>query len=97
MRQGPLSVEALDAAVRRFPKAMVERGLGGELTHHVGYPPGGATPADVANHRNGRSAKPVLTDDGPLAIEVPRDREGTFEPRRFRSTRAGLPWRWRPS
>ena len=40
--QGPLTVEDLDAAVRRFKKAIVERALGGELTHHLGYPPGGA-------------------------------------------------------
>ncbi|MEZ5465858.1 MAG: transposase [Lysobacteraceae bacterium] len=32
------------------------------------------------NHRNGRSGKTVLTDDGPLRIDVPRDRSGTFEP-----------------
>ena len=73
--QGPLSVEELDAALRRFKKAIVERALGGELTHHLGYPPRGAKPEDVANHRNGRSPKTVLTDDGPLAIEVPRDRK----------------------
>lgn len=79
--QGPLSVEELDAAVRRFKKAIVERALGGELTHHLGYPPGGAKPEAVSNHRNGTSPKTVLTDDGPLAIEVPRDRQGTFEPR----------------
>ena len=47
----------------------------------VGYPPGGAKPDDSTNHRNGTSGKTVLTDDGSLAIDVPRDREGTFEPR----------------
>jgi putative transposase len=78
---GPLSVEELDAAVRRFKKAIVERALGGELTHHLGYPPGGSKPEDATNHRNGTSGKTVLTDDGPLAIDVPRDRAGTFEPR----------------
>ena len=79
--QGPLSHEELDAAVRRFKKAIIERALGGELTHHLGYPPGGTKPEDATNHRNGTSGKRVLTDDGPLAIEVPRDREGSFEPR----------------
>ena len=44
-------------------------------------PPGGAKPEDTTNHRNGTSGKTVLTDDGPLALEVPRDRDGTFEPR----------------
>src|SRR5918994_887191 len=79
--QGPLSHEELDAAVRRFKKAIIERALGGELTHHLGYSTGGIKPDDTTNHRNGTGAKTVLTDDGPLAIEVPRDREGTFEPR----------------
>jgi putative transposase len=79
--EGPISPEELDAAVRRFKKAIIERALGSELTHHLGYPPGGAKPDDTTNHRNGTSGKKVLTDDGPLAIDVPRDREGTFEPR----------------
>jgi putative transposase len=63
VRQGPLSVEELAAAVRRFKKAIIERALGGELTHHLGYPPGGAKPDDTTNHRNGTSGKTVLTDD----------------------------------
>src|SRR5688572_10731629 len=78
--QGPISHEELEAAVRRFKKAIIERALGGELTHHLGYPPGGAKPEDVTNHRNGTGGKTVLTDDGPLSLEVPRDRDGTFEP-----------------
>jgi transposase-like protein len=81
VRQGPISHEELEAAVRRFKKAIIERALGGELTHHLGYPPGGTKPEDTTNHRNGSGSKTVLTDDGPLAIEVPRDREGSFEPR----------------
>ena len=81
VRQGPISPEELDAAVRRFKKAIIERALGGELTHHLGYPSGGTKPEDTTNHRNGTGGKTVLTDDGPLTIDVPRDREGTFEPR----------------
>jgi putative transposase len=81
VRQGPISHEELDAAVRRFKKAIIERALGGELTHHLGYPPGGTKPEETTNHRNGTGGKTVLTDDGPLALEIPRDREGTFEPR----------------
>ena len=80
VRQGPLTAEELEAAVRRFKKALIERALGDELTHHLGYPPGGTKPADATNHRNGTGAKTVLTDDGPVPIEVPRDRAGTFEP-----------------
>lgn len=79
--QGPLTAEELEAAVHRFKKAIIERALGGELTHHLGYPPGGTKPEATTNHRNGTSAKTILTDTGALAIEVPRDRHATFEPR----------------
>src|SRR5882672_1730438 len=81
VRQGPISHEELETAVRRFKKALIERALGGELTHHLGYPAGGTKPEERTNHRNGTGGKTVLTDDGPLGIDVPRDREGTFEPR----------------
>ena len=81
VRQGPLTPEELDATVRRFKKAIIERALGAELSHHLGYPPGGVKPADTTNHRNGSSGKTVLTDDGPLALDLPRDRDGSFEPR----------------
>ena len=77
--QGPIT--PLKTTVRRFKKAIIERALGGELTHHLGYPPGGVKPEDTSNHRNGTSEKTVLTDDGPLTIDVPRDRESSFEPR----------------
>jgi transposase-like protein len=81
VRQGPLTPDELEAAVRRFKKAIIERALGGELTHHLGYPPGSAKPEAMTNHRNGTSGKTVLTDEGPLPIAIRRDREGTFEPR----------------
>src|SRR3954451_5479672 len=78
---GPLTSEELDAVVRRFKKALIERALGGELTHHLGYARGAERPDATTNHRNGTSGKIVLTDDGPLPLDVPRDRAGTFEPR----------------
>jgi hypothetical protein len=93
VRQGPISHGKLEAAVRRFTKAITERALGGELTHHLGYPPGGAKPEDTTNHRNGAGSKTVLTDDGPLSIDVPRDREGTFELRPIPNMSAGSPLR----
>jgi len=77
---GPMSAEAVQAASMAFKKALIERALGAELTHHLGYPPGASKPEDAGNHRNGGSGKTVLTEDGPLRIEVPRDRSGTFEP-----------------
>lgn len=77
---GPMSAEAVNAASMAFKKALIERALGAELTHHLGYAPGADKPAEDANHRNGVSAKTVLTEDGPLRIDVPRDRAGSFEP-----------------
>ena len=77
---GPMTAADVDAVMRRFKKAIIERALGAELSHHLGYAPGAAKPEERANHRNGTSGKTVLTDDGPVAIEVPRDRQSTFEP-----------------
>lgn len=77
---GPMTSEAVEAVMRKFKKAVIERALGGELTHHLGYLPGAARPDDTGNHRNGTSVKTVLTDDGALRIDVPRDRQGSFEP-----------------
>ena len=78
--KGPMSAEAVQAASMAFKKALIERALGAELSHHLGYPPGEARPDDSSNHRNGVSGKTVLTEDGPVRIDVPRDREGSFEP-----------------
>ena len=77
---GPMSAEAVNAASMAFKKALIERALGAELSHHLGYPPGAEKPDEVSNHRNGVSSKTVLTDDGPLRIDVSRDRQGGFEP-----------------
>ena len=78
--KGPMSAEAVNAASMAFKKALIERALGAELSHHLGYPAGAARPDEATNHRNGTSGKTVLTEDGPLRVEVPRDREGSFEP-----------------
>src|SRR5262245_13495156 len=75
-----MSMDEINAATRRLKKALMERMLGGELSHHLGYRPGGDKPDDTPNHRNGASPKTVVTDDGPVAIAVPRDRDGTFAP-----------------
>ena len=77
---GPMTQEGIDAVMKKFKKALIERALGAEMSHHLGYAPGAAKPEELANHRNGSSGKTVLTDDGPLRIEVPRDRKGSFEP-----------------
>ncbi len=77
---GPMSAEAVNTASMAFKKALIERALGAELSHHLGYAPGVAKPESAQNHRNGASGKTVLTGEGPLRLDMPRDREGSFEP-----------------
>ena len=78
--KGPMSAEAVNAATHAFKKALIERVLGAELSHHLGYGPGCDKPEAQENCRNGVSGKTLQTDTGPVRIEVPRDRKGSFEP-----------------
>jgi putative transposase len=59
---------------------VLEAALGGELSEHLGYPPGQAPPGGATNHRHGHTPKTVRTELGEVAIRTPRDRAGTFEP-----------------
>ena len=77
---GPMTQGEVRDDLPALKKALIERSLGAEMTHHLGYEAGEAKPEAADQPRNGTSAKTVLTDDGPLRIEVPRDREGSFEP-----------------
>ena len=77
---GPVTPGQLEDIFQQFKKAFIQQALGAEMSHHLGYAPGQAKPEGVVNHRNGKSAKTVLTDTGALAIDVPRDRAGSFEP-----------------
>ncbi|WP_369823017.1 transposase, partial [Rhizobacter sp. OV335] len=77
---GPMTGEQVNAASMAFKKALIERALGAELGHHLGYASGASKPESATNQRNGKSGKTVITEDGPLRIEVPRDRDGSFEP-----------------
>ena len=64
---------------RAFQKLLTEKVPQAELTHHLGYPEGaGRTPE--GNARNGTTPKRLLTDTGPLALDIPRDRHSTFAP-----------------
>lgn len=65
---------------RQLKKAVLERALGAELSVHLGYQHGEAKPGGQTNQRNGISRKRVITDEGTIDLEVPRDREGSFEP-----------------
>ncbi|MFK4532229.1 putative transposase [Bradyrhizobium ottawaense] len=76
----PEDLAGEDGLFRRLKKALLERALGAELTHHLGYEKGDPAGRGSGNSRNGTSSKALLTDDGEIEIEVPRDRAGTLEP-----------------
>lgn len=71
------SIEDLSAALK---KALIERALGAELGQHLGCGFWAEKPATATNQRNGHSTKKLLTCDGPLHLQIPRDRDFTFEP-----------------
>lgn len=64
--------------VGQLKKQLAERMLSAELNHHLAT--GRAAGEEPGNHRNGSSAKTVLTPSGPLPLEIPRDRHASFDP-----------------
>jgi len=64
----------------QLTKRLVERAMEAELTDHLGYERGQAPPGGAGNARNGTTAKTLRTDHGPVRVETPRDRQGSFEP-----------------
>ncbi|KUZ75926.1 transposase [Burkholderia ubonensis] len=78
--KGPMTPTEVQDLMLAFNKAIIERAMGAEMNLHLGYPSGQSKPAGQANERNGASGKTVITDRGPVRVEVPRDRDGSFEP-----------------
>ncbi|MBL0890292.1 MAG: IS256 family transposase [Gemmatimonadaceae bacterium] len=78
--KGPMSPAQVQAVFQSFKKAVIERAMGAEMTHHLGYEEGAPRPEGQTNHRNGSTDKTVLTEEGPVRITVPRDRDGAFAP-----------------
>lgn len=77
---GPMTPEGFEAMFRQLKKSILERAINAEMTHHLGYQKGETPPEGQDNHRNGKSPKTVITDNGPLRLGLPRDRDGSFEP-----------------
>ena len=81
-----------DGLLDELKKALAERMLNAELDHHLETEGAGEPEAGKPrNHRNGYSAKTVLTDTGKLELETPRDRQGTFSPQLIAKYRRRLP------
>lgn len=69
-----------DGMLKALIGAVVNRALKAEMRHELGYAEGERPAAEQTNRRNGTSEKTLRTSHGPVTIEVPRDREGAFEP-----------------
>lgn len=67
--------------MKELKRALMQRMLGAELTEHLGYEHGTEAPPVQTNRRNGISRKTLKSEDGAFEIEVPRDRDGSFEPK----------------
>jgi putative transposase len=67
--------------LQKLTKLVMESALDGELDDHLGYDKHDPAGRDGGNSRNGRRSKTLLTEAGPVEISVPRDRDGSFEPR----------------
>ena len=65
---------------QELTKALVERMLGGEMNHHLGYEKHDVAGYGSGNSRNGKSSKKLKGEAGEMIIDVPRDRNGSFEP-----------------
>ncbi|MFJ8501361.1 transposase [Streptomyces sp. NPDC093992] len=66
--------------LQQLTKRVLESALEGELTDHLGHEHGEKGEGGRGNYRNGRRGKTVVTQVGPVGIEVPRDRAGAFGP-----------------
>src|SRR5215469_6007071 len=80
-REQGLSLTGPDGLLKQLTKTVLETALNQELTEHLGHDKHGPAGNETGNVRNGTRAKTVLTEgSGQVPIEVPRDRDGTFEP-----------------
>ena len=78
--QKPEDLVGPKGLLKELTKALVERAMNAELTHHLGYEKNDPDGRGSGNSRNGSSRKKLTGDFGQIDIEVPRDREGEFEP-----------------
>src|ERR1051326_7657518 len=79
--QKPEDLIGENGLLKQLTKTLVERALNAELTHHVGYEKNNPEGRGSGNSRNGKSRKKLKGDFGEVQIEIPRDREGEFEPK----------------
>jgi putative transposase len=79
--QGPEDLTGKDGLLKQLTKALIERAMGAELTEHLGYEKHEKGEKKTSNRRNGTSEKTLRSDMGPMTLDIPRDREGEYEPK----------------
>jgi hypothetical protein len=89
--QKPDDLLGQDGLLQQLTKALVERALDSELTHHLGYEKHDASGDNSGNSRNGTSPKTIKGKRGQVRIDVPRDRASEFEPQIVKKGQIGLP------
>ncbi|MGH9893416.1 MAG: IS256 family transposase, partial [bacterium] len=77
---GPAKLLGNDGLLRAMTATLVQRALDAEMSHHLDYEHGEAPPEGQSNRRNGKTRKTLRTSRGGVEVQVPRDREGSFEP-----------------
>jgi putative transposase len=89
-RAGGLALTGQGGLLQQLTKVVLEAALDGEITDHLGYDKHAPAGRDGGNSRNGARSKTVLTEIGPVQLEVPRDRDGSFEPQLVRKRQRRL-------
>jgi putative transposase len=79
-REEGVDVTGPSGLLQQMMKSVLEVALNEELTDHLGYEHGDPVGRGTGNSRNGTTSKTLLTDVGPVELDTPRDRNGTFEP-----------------
>jgi putative transposase len=89
-QDGGLPVAGEGGLLQQLTKIVLESSLEGEMDAHLGYSKHDPQGRNGENSRNGKRSKTVLTEVGPVGIEVPRDRDSSFEPQIVRKRQRRL-------
>jgi putative transposase len=89
-RASGLQLTGEGGLLQRLTKLVVESAMEGEITDHLGYDKHDAAGKNGGNSRNGTRTKTVLSEVGPVPIDVPRDRDGSFDPQIVRKRQRRL-------
>ncbi len=76
----PEQITGQNGLIQQLTKMIIETAMNAEMTDHLGYEKSEKSSVSTGNYRNGKSSKKVITSNGEIEIEIPRDRNGEFEP-----------------